>query len=1229
MALLQTSCGSALRWIVALSYPLVVLGLVLSSVPASGIAEPIRLDADKSIRQFVFDVWRKKDGLPSDNIRDIAQTPDGYLWLATPSGLVRFDGVPFVTFNAGNTAAFRNSSLHDLHVMRDGELWIASFDGGVLRFLEGRFEPFGTEQGFTAENVRALFEDRQGAVWLGTRAEGLWRYFDGAVERVDVPDALQRAEVIAFHQTDECLWVGAETGLFCLRADGSVRELGTADGLSAPNVNTFADSADGRLWVGTGLGLDVGVPASGGLAWGDPTSGEPAPGASSFRGVEPQRDGRRGPLPVTEIDALLVDRSGTLWLTLNEVGLGRLVNGELEIFGRQEGLPDDRIRTLFQDLEGNLWAGSYSGGLYRFKEPVVTPISTPEGLIPQMVTGIFEDRQGGRWAGLMGAGVLHVSDGTMRTYSTTDGLPSDSVWSIAEDGEGAIWLATSEGLVRLRGDRPTVLTTAEGLPSDDVRVVYLDPLDGKTLWIGTAGSGVARVVDGTFMPLSTEHGLADPRARFFLRDRAGAMWIGTDRGLNRFQGSDPASGIERFDRDDGLRGLMVITGFEDSEGTLWLGTNGGGVTRFKNGTFRTFTAKEGLLSEQAWAILEDGSGHLWMSSDEGIFRVAKAQFDALDTGRLRRLDVTAFGVADGMKHPECNGWGFPNAAGSGSDRLWFPTVEGIVEARPEALTVNRNPPPVVLEELWVERIPVPRSAGGQGTVVRAGSHDFEFHYTAPSLRGSSRMQFRYRLEGYDRDWIEAGTRRVAYYTNIPHGSYRFQVVAANEDGVWNQKGAAWDLTVEPHFYETAPFAVAVALLSMLGLFGAYRFRLRQVRARNRELEQKVMERTRDLAAAREAAEAADRAKAAFLANMSHEIRTPMAGVLGILEVLSGSDLDESQRRHLEMAKFSGRSLQALVDDILDLSKIEAGKLEPSEVEFDLREWLRKAVTSFVERAESKGLELVWTPCEGVRGHFRGDPVRLGQVLTNLIGNAVKFTDQGTVRVRCSRLEPQGGDRPIFRFEVQDDGIGIAPENQARLFEAFSQAGTSDRGGTGLGLAICKELAELMGGSVGVESRLGEGSTFWFNVPLAPVDDPSATSCATGEADSGLNGSLSGRILLVEDDPINREIGLALLEQIGVEVDHVADGEQAVRAVKENDYGLVLMDWRMPVMDGFEATAAIREWERHEGRPRLPVVALTANAMRGDKEKCLAADMDDYLTKPFTSESLAEKLRAWL
>ena len=1352
---------------------LLILALASSAALAVGAAPP------QAARPLYFEHLTVREGLSQSTVMSILQDSQGYLWLATESGLDRYDGYSIREYRRqrGETQALASEYVWAIAEDASHDLWLATVGGGVERWDRGtdRFQQFRHDpdnpRSLASDGVRTLLIDASGLVWAGTLDKGLdvldprtgvARHFR---HRDDDPHSLP-ADVVCALYIDHTgrIWVGTDGGLseYQPATDDFVNYGTSASGtsFSDPRVRAIREDHAGALWIGT-LG--------GGLNRFDPRTGH----VTVFR--HDPSDTRS--LSNDHVWSILEDSAQRLWVaTADALNLFEPASGTFAHYGNDAGDPrslrDSYVMTLYQDRGGVLWVGTRAGGASHWNPNSWQLGHYRSPSFRDTAVSAFADNGAGKaWVGTIGAGLVEIDSvsGRERRYGTNSNsapaLSDDRIMALLYDRAGILWVGTmgggldrvdpANGSARVYRNDQTDPTT---LPANGVMTLYEDRKG--LIWIGTFGGGLASIdpTSGrvTRYPYGSEdaNSLSNPRASAIVEDQRGNLWIGTaggglnllERATGRFyhykrDDNDPASLS-----DDTVYALHV-----DRHDDLWVGTAGGGLDRVIGGSgapdkvhFQNQSSRIYLPSQVVWGIESDRENRLWLSTNNGL-----ARFDPR-SGALK-----LFHEAHGLQGEEFNF----NAHYLGRDgTLYFGGNNGFNAFSPESVASSTTPPRVVLTSVarLNHVLPVAEMPGPQRP-LRLSYNDkmVTFTFAALDFTSPANNRYSYQLEGFDSGWTDVGTLHRATYTNLDAGSYVFRVRGANADGEWSGDDLVIPVEVAPAPWNTRAARagyVAVVLLILGYLWRLQRARRARELLYSKQLEHTVGVRTRELEERNQQLQVLTRAKSDFVARMSHELRTPMNGVLGLTSLLLDTRLDASQRRFAEGIHASADSLLGIVDDVLDFSKIEAGRLQLDPVECDLLDLVGQTAEMLAVRAAAKGIELLFDSPAVAPPRVKVDAVRLRQVLVNLGGNAVKFTQQGEVILRVALLASERGSLRL-RLEVADTGVGIALENQSRIFEEFAQedASTTRRfGGTGLGLAISRQIVELMGGKLTLVSAPGAGSTFSFELclPLADgqaapdslpsvkglralvvddntsargivvraltewgadatgvaslsgaaaelgaasydvviVDDPmpegraaalldhlpvqrstgvrfirlvsfvdvssvqssrvfdaeltkplrllelhEALLCAatsvSSSPDPGRRTSLTGRVLVVEDQPLNREVAHGMLTSLGLRVETANDGQQALARLERERFDLVLMDCEMPVMDGLAATLALRQREGQGAR--TSVVALTADATPEGRAACLAAGMDDYLAKPFSRDALHNILAKWL
>jgi ligand-binding sensor domain-containing protein len=761
-----------------------------------------------------FGQWRQAEGLPQESIFTLIQSGDGYIWMGTKGGLTRFDGVRFTTFDDRDPRQLRDNEVWSIAEAKDGGIWAATYGGGVSRYRNGEFTVYTAEQGLVSDYAAVVCADAQSGVWVGTD-RGLTLIKDGRFTSFSTKEGLPGNVVRGlFTDKDGSVWIGTSKGGIARHHQGRLETVSFDGPPLTGEVRWFWRAPDETLWIATYEGI------------------------ARVQGRQLTLYTTADGLPINRFRQIGAAPDGGL-LVASEHGIDRLTVDGARIVA--EPVLDDVSGMAFcTDHEGSLWVGTFIDGLQRLRKGLFATYSHTEGT-GGYTAAVLEDRAGAMWMGTR-KGVNRLAGGTSQMYGEAHGLPKASVYALLEDVGGHLWVGTGSGVYR-SADAPACGGGATCRPRFHVveissigrpytRVLFADRDGG--VWIGMDQEGAARYRDGSISVYTVKDGLANNSVRAITQDAEGALWIGTrGGGISRLLGGT----FKTYTVADGLAGDSVQALSIDSGGSVWVATRQG-LSRFRDGRFQSYTVNDGLFVNYAYSFAEDAQGYLWMGSAKGVSRVRKQDFDEVAAGKRRAVGADGFRFEHGLRGQPVAG-SHPAVIRSARDgRLWFATSTGVSVIDPAQLSRNTHVPPV-----HVEVVTVDDEARRPFGVLEAppGRGDVSFHYTALSFVAPEKMRFKYRLEGFDSHWVDAENRRVAYYTNLPPGRYRFRVAASNNDGVWNETGAEVSLDLAPRFYQTYWFyALCIAGIGALGA-GTQRLRVLALQARERELKVRVEE----------------------------------------------------------------------------------------------------------------------------------------------------------------------------------------------------------------------------------------------------------------------------------------------------------------------------------------------------------------------------------------------------
>ena len=1174
---------------------LVLLGalapaMAVPVIPAPASAGvPVPAAASVPLPTPQFRRYSTADGLPSTNVYAVVQDRDGAIWFGTKGGLARFDGVDFKVFRhaENDPGSLYNNGIATLLIDRQGRLWAAGLNAALNRYdaATGRFLHWGHDPAdpasLASDRVWAVAQTADGNLWVGS-AGGLDRMrpdergFEHMVDPLLGSQPADFGTVAALYvDPQQRLWIGSSHGVFVREVDGQIRRV-PSDDPGQRIMDAWRIDGDGdEVRIATTKGLMI--VGSDGIAHRFAAS----------------------VIPAIDVMSSVRDNAGRLWVgTKKGLFLQPQAGGPMTAVSDQPvlygNLPGTWVWQLMVDREGGLWAALFDGGVAylapgwnRFSRFTHIP-DDPASLRDSVATTMARGKDGRHvWVGERDGRIDRLDPVTGRVEHVLSGLHGDVI-GMTEDARQRLWVVVQGAVLRI-ADGKVDQVDPDGKLME--RPLEVEPGPDDQMYVRTYGRGVFRVDPETLaltpVPMDGPSDKVRWGSQMTLRD--GVFWYASDGGMMRLNAAH-----DRFEMVPGAPDGQSVDAFDFGKDGLWM-ANADGLAfyRFRgNGVVldRRIDAAHGWPSVNVTDLRVDAIGRVWVFGHDGLW-----YFDPR-TGRFR-----SFGLQDGLTNGEFSrGYAYmPDGY------IYAATLGGVVAFDPDWVSPQADEPQLAITRVSVRRHGVTQMLPIDGRPLEIGWQDSQLEVVARvfSYVDPAANRYRFRLSDFDSGWVDTGDRGERDFSGLGAGDYTLDVMASGARGTWTHHATQLRLHVQAppwaRWWAWPIYAGLVALLAWLLLL-AWRRRLAH-RHRIQLAEQR-----------RSLAEQASAAKTQFLATLSHEIRTPMTGVMGMAELLQSTPLSPQQHDYTEAMQRSGSMLLKLLNDALDLARIEAGKLELEPAPFDPSQLVKDVAQLEHGLAQSRHVRFELDIATDLPALVIGDAVRIKQVLLNLANNALKFTERGSVTLHAQRL---AGD---LQFSVSDTGPGISEASQARLFERFEQEdGPQRRAGSGLGLAICRELVSMMGGSIELQSRLGHGSTFHVRLPLAePAQLPPAPSADT-------HVGRHYRLLLVEDDTIVAAVIGGLLERQGHAVVHVVNGLAALAELAQAHFDAVLLDLDLPGVDGFQIARLIRQ--REAAAARLPIVAVTARSGSEDEARARGAGMDGFLRKPLTGEQLAAAL----
>jgi signal transduction histidine kinase/ligand-binding sensor domain-containing protein len=967
---------------------LIVISLLISS------SSSFALDPSKRITQYNHAIWQISEGLLSNSIESITQTGDGYLWLGTTAGLVRFDGANFTLFDTQNSPQLLTAKIETLFNTEDGGLLLGT-NSGLVTLKDGEFSPLHLNNIGSTINVKSIARGRDGSLWMVGDGPYLYRLKDVDVR---VYKTEQPASRVVYVDSNDTCWIGTlGSGLHVLK-DEKFISYTSDDGLINNYVHSIYEDTKGTLWIGTRGGL------------------------SSYKDGKFTNYTADDGLIGDTVEAIYEDSDKNLWIGTTEGGLGRLENNRFTFFTHLEGLCDESVLSIYEDREGNLWVGTRNG-LNQFRDGKFTVITKKEGLSSNYIKTVYEASDGSMWFGTDYGGLCRLKDSLFKSYTMKDGLPTNYVGTVYEGSDGSIWFGMRNSIGRIYKESLTIYTEEDGVANGYISAIYED---NHTIIAISTRNTFLQFKDGSFQPYTIN---LSPKPRYIYmvhRGGQGSLWIASIDGLYCLQ--DNKNTI--YTEQNGLPSNLVHAVKEDKEGYLWICTYKG-LALLKDEKITSYTTANGLPSNNLYNVLEDEIGYLWINHPNGIFRISKRELIEVSEGKREKVTPISYNTADGMKNHQYANLNQPAGWKSIDGRLWFPTLKGVAVINPQKIKTNPIPPTVLIEKIIANN----KQIKGDDFRLGPGQNRLEIHYTGLSLTAPQKVNFKYKLEGVDEDWVDAGNRRTAYYVNLAPGNYSFKVIACNNDSVWNERGAQFRFYIEPRFYQTRWFYVLCGVFIVTVALGLNRLRTNRMESQF-------------------AAVLAERHR---IAREVHDtLLQSIVGIVMQLELISRKILESPERAKIELDKVMSQVEASLDETRISLWNLRTQFIKDGDLAKTLEVFARQILEGITIEIKVTGKS------KPLSDSVEQNLLRIGQ---EALINIKKHANASRVEIEL-RYSSQ-----LLTLSIKDNGCGFDVNRVPITYIG------------GYGLMGIKERVAQLNGELSIDSWLGLGTEVKVKVSL--------------------------------------------------------------------------------------------------------------------------------------------------